>query len=152
MRGIVDLPSATYESIFSCDDFACNDRLPSRRESPTARTKSFIQNSSVLDLRQVYNPVGFNFYVSEFEWLLKDLGLLWSEGGRGEAMEGTRPVDLSLVFGEDRGRVGEAFGEGAQGLGFVGGGEVVGDLGGVGGGFRVGRCGWCGGGGLLLPS
>jgi hypothetical protein len=41
---------------------------------------------------------------------------------------------LFFVFAEDRRRVDEAIGEGAEGRGFIGGREVVGDACGVGGG------------------
>jgi hypothetical protein len=46
-----NLPTLNNQSIFSRDDFACDDRFSARCETPSSRPKRLVQYSPVLDLR-----------------------------------------------------------------------------------------------------
>ena len=133
-----DIPSASYKPVFPRDQLSRHDRLPSRRESPSTWPKRTIQDSSVLDLGQINNPIGLDLDIIERYLLLQDRSLFGGERRGGEALEGARPVHfICRLRVEGLGLV-----EGAQGVGFGGGGELVVDLfGGLGGGGLGGLCG-----------
>lgn len=116
-RDVIFLPSAADEAIFSRDQLASHDCLSSRRQTPAARPEGFVQNASVLDLREVEDSVWFDFDVVWVELGLEDCALLGGEGRAGEAVVGSRPVDLALVLVEGGRRVDEAVGQGAEGGG-----------------------------------
>ena len=106
-RVMESLPSLHNKRILPRHRLLRHYRLPPRRKPPPARPKRPVQYPSILDLGQINDAVGLDFYIVGLDGREQNIGGFFGKGFGREAVEGARPVYLAGAFVEEDGLVGE---------------------------------------------
>lgn len=72
-------PSVSQQSIFSRDRLLCNYGLTSWSQAPAARTKGFVEYTSVLDFREIDDAIRFDLNIIRTQRSHKDVGRFLGE-------------------------------------------------------------------------
>lgn len=88
------VPSMTNQSVFPRHRLRGDNALTPRNQSPAPRSKRPIQNPSVLDFRQIQDPIRLDLDLINLRRCQEDIRRFLGEGRSTQPVERTRPVNL----------------------------------------------------------
>lgn len=91
------VPSMHQQGVLSCHNLLTHCQITARGHTPATRTKSLVENASVLDLGQVDDAVGLDLNVVKGNCLHEHSGDFWTKGYRRQAVEGRGPIDAIVA-------------------------------------------------------